>query len=381
METRKLYYEDSLLRRFTATVLSCEKTDRGYEIILDATAFYPTGGGQACDTGFLNDAAVIDVYERGEAVIHLCDRPLSGTVEGRIDWDGRLDRMQQHAGEHIVSGIICRRYGCHNVGFHMGADVITIDFDAPIPVEALADIEKEANAAVEADLPIRGWYPDPEALKTIPYRSKKALDWPVRIVEIPDIDACACCVVHVPRTLQVGVVKLFSCVKFHQGVRIEMACGRRALGILNAVYDQNRQVSQAFSAKIMETGEAARKMNERLSAMEYRSAQLQKQVFAAIAEGYAGKENVLHFGDLTPGEVRELAEAILPQISGSALVCGGTEGKFSFCLASHTDGKAAGNALCTALNGRGGGKPPFFQGSLNATKAQIEAYWQKAPLA
>ena len=151
METRKLYYEDSLLRRFTATVLSCEKTDRGYEIILDATAFYPTGGGQACDTGFLNDAAVIDVYERGEAVIHLCDRPLSGTVEGRIDWDGRLDRMQQHAGEHIVSGIICRRYGCHNVGFHMGADVITIDFDAPIPVEALADIEKEANAAVEAD--------------------------------------------------------------------------------------------------------------------------------------------------------------------------------------------------------------------------------------
>jgi len=375
METRKLYYEDSLLRSFSATVLSCTETEKGFEVVLDATAFYPTGGGQACDTGTLNDAAVTETYERGETVVHLCDRPVSGTVEGRIDWDGRLDRMQQHAGEHIVSGIICRRYNCHNVGFHMGADVITIDFDAPIPPEDLADIEKEANAAVEADLPIRGWYPDPDALQTLPYRSKKALDWPVRIVEIPGVDACACCGVHVPRTLQVGVIKLFNCVKFHQGVRIEMACGRRALGILNAVYDQNRQVSQAFSAKILETGEAARKMNERLAAAEYRCVNLQKQLFAAIADGYAGKENVLHFGDLTPGQTRELAEAILPRISGSVLVCGGEEGKLGFCLASHGDVKMLGNALCAALQGRGGGKPPFFQGSLTATKAELENYW------
>ena len=375
METRKLYYEDSLLRSFTATVLSCEKTEKGYEVTLDATAFYPTGGGQACDTGFLGDAAVTDVFERGEQVIHLCDRPLNGAVDGRIDWDGRLDRMQQHAGEHIVSGIICSRFGCHNVGFHMGADVITIDFDAPIPADALAEIEAAANAAVEADLPIRGWYPDPETLKTIPYRSKKALDWPVRIVQIPGIDTCACCGVHVERTSAVGLIKLFSCVKFHQGVRIEMACGRRALAILNAVYDQNRQVSQAFSAKILETGEAARKMNQRLAAAEYRCAQLQKQVFAAIAAGYAGREKVLHFGDLTPGETRELADAILPLISTSVLICGGEDGKINFCLASHGDVKAAGSALCAALGGRGGGKPPFFQGSLTATKDEIENYW------
>ena len=376
METRKLYYEDSMRRSFVAAVLSCEKTEKGYEVALDATAFYPTGGGQACDTGRLNDAAVTDVFERGNQVIHLCDRPVSSPVTGIIDWDGRLERMQQHAGEHIVSGIICRRFGCSNVGFHMGSDVITIDFDAPIPAGALAEIEAEANAAVEADLPIRDWYPDPETLTTIPYRSKKALDWPVRIVEIPGIDSCACCGVHVPSTGRVGLITLFSCVKFHQGVRIEMACGRRALAILNAAYDQNRQVSQAFSAKIMETGEAARKINERLAAAEYRCAQLQKQVFAAVAEGYAGKENALHFGDLTPGQTRELAEAILPKISGSALVCGGEDGKFSFCLASNGDVKAVGSALCAALNGRGGGKPPFFQGSLAATRSQIEEYWK-----
>ena len=376
METRKLYYEDSMLRTFTAAVLSCQKTERGFEVVLSATAFYPTGGGQACDTGFLNDAAVTDVFERGQQVVHLCDKPLTGTVEGRIDWDGRLDRMQQHAGEHIVSGIICRRYGCSNVGFHMGSDVITIDFDAPIPAADLAIIEAQANAAVEADLPIRGWYPDPEELKTIPYRSKKALDWPVRIVQIPGVDDCACCGVHVPSTLQVGVIKLFSCVKFHQGVRMEMACGRRALALLNQVYDQNRQVSQAFSAKILETGEAARQMKERLAQAEYRCTQLQKQVFAAVAEGFAGAETALYFGDLTPAQTRELAEAILPKISGSVLVCGGEDGQIGFCLASNGDVKAMGSALCAALQGRGGGKPPFFQGSLNATKSQIEAYWK-----
>ena len=146
METRKLYYEDCTLRTFSAKVLSCESTKGGYAVILDATAFYPTGGGQACDTGSLDDIAVTDVYEQGQTVVHVCAAPLAvgHTVTGRIDWDSRFDRMQQHAGEHIVSGIICSRYGCHNVGFHMGADMVTIDFDAPIPAEDLAEIEKLA---------------------------------------------------------------------------------------------------------------------------------------------------------------------------------------------------------------------------------------------
>ncbi len=375
METRKLYYENQKLATFTANVLSCEKTDRGYAVILDATAFYPTGGGQPCDTGFLGDAAVTDVYEQGDEIVHICSKPLSGSVEGKLDWDSRFDRMQQHAGEHIVSGITCRRFGCNNVGLHMGAEVITIDFDAPIPPEALAEIENEANAVVEADLPVRTWYPNEFVLETMAYRSKKRLAWPVRIVEIPGVDRCACCGVHVARTLEIGIIKLLSVVKFHQGVRIEMACGRRALALLNKIYEQNRLVSQAFSAKIMETGDAARKMNDRLAAAEFRCVQLQRQVFAGIAKEFAGQENALYFGDLTAGETRELAETILPGVSGKVLICGGEEGKFSFCLASNGDVKAAGTALCAALGGRGGGKPPFFQGSLTATKTQIEAYW------
>ena len=377
MQTRKLYYEDSALQRFEAKVLGCEAVAGGFEVMLDATAFYPTGGGQACDLGVLGETRVLDVFERGHQVVHLCDGALQvdSCVTGSIDYARRLDLMQQHAGEHIVSGIICQRFGLHNVGFHIGADVVTIDFDGPITAEQLSQVEKDANAAIGDNLPIEAFFPSPEELAVLPYRSKKALDWPIRIVRIPGIDTCACCAVHLPSTLHVRRIKLLSCVKFHQGVRIEMVCGQRAIDLLDKVFDQNRQVSQAFSAKMLETGDAARKVNERLAAAEYRCAGLQKQVFAAVAEGFAGREKVLYFGDLTPSQTRELAEAILPRISSSVLVCGGQEGKFSFCLASHDDVKAAGSALCAALGGRGGGKPPFFQGSFTATREEIEGYW------
>jgi len=373
METEKLFYEDCHQKTFTATVLSCEKTDKGYAVVLDQTAFYPEGGGQACDLGSLHDASVLDVREKGETIVHLCDRPLSGTVTGTIDWARRFDQMQQHAGEHIVSGLIHKKYGWHNVGFHVGADVVTIDFDGPIPAEELAQIEEQANCAVWQNLDIRCWYPSREELPTIAYRSKKALPWPVRIVEVPGIDRCACCGVHVKKTGEIGLVKLFSCVKFHQGVRIEMACGSRALDILSRVYEQNRQVSQAFSAKIMETGAAARKMNEALAAEKFRAAGLEKQVFASVAEGYRNRGNVLHFADdLAPGAVRELADAI-------AAVCGGTAAVFSggsVCLVNKAgDVKELGSQMAKALDGRGGGKPGFFQGSVRAERRQIEAFF------
>ena len=352
--TRKIYYENPHQRHFHSEVVSCERTESGYAVILDATAFYPEGGGQACDLGTLNGVPVLDVQERGEDVVHLCAKAVTGPVEGILDWDRRFDLMQQHTGEHIVSGIVCRRFGYHNVGFHVGKDLITIDFDGPIPAQALAEIELEANRAVWSNLPIRCWVPTPEELPGVVYRSKRALPWPVRIVQVPEVDSCACCGVHVERTGEIGLIKLLSCVKFHQGVRIEMACGGRALALLNAAYEQNRQVSQAFSAKIMETGEAARRINQRLADTEYRCAGLERRVFDAIAAGYAQKGDVVHFEPaLAPAAVRELADRIAQQ-------CGGTAAVFSdggaMCLVNKTgDVKTLGNQLCQAFGGRGGG--------------------------
>ena len=380
MNEGKLYYQDCHIKTFSAVVTGCSKTEKGYEVILDQTAFYPEGGGQACDLGTLADANVLYVKEQREQVVHICDKPLEvgNTVQGMIDWDRRFDLMQQHTGEHIVSGIINRRFGWHNVGFHMGSEVITIDFDGLIPAEALPEIEAEANQWIWKNLPIRCWYPGEEELPSVPYRSKRQLSWPVRVVEIPGVDTCACCGVHVAQTGEIGFIKLFSCVKFHQGVRIEMACGGRALAFLSSVFDQNRQVSQAFSAKLLETGEAARKMNDALAAEKYRAVSLQKQVFGHIAEQYRDRGNVVHFEEsLTPAGVRELSEMIAGVCGGTAAVFSGGNKGFDVCLACPGgDVKELGNRMAKALSGRGGGKPGFFQGSLSTSKEAILAFFE-----
>lgn len=380
MNEEKLYYQDCHMKNFCAVVTGCSKKETGYEIILNQTAFYPEGGGQACDLGTLADANVLYVKEESEHIVHICDKPLEvgKTVEGIIDWNRRFDLMQQHTGEHIVSGIINRRFGWHNVGFHMGSEVITIDFDGPIPVDTLYEIEAEANQKVWQNLPVRCWYPSEEELPSVPYRSKRQLPWPVRVVEISGVDTCACCGVHVAQTGEVGFIKLFSCVKFHQGVRIEMACGSRALAFLSSVYDQNRQVSQAFSAKLLETGEAARKMNEALAEEKYRTVSLQKQIFCYIAEKYRDQGNTVHFEEnLSPAGVRELAELISDVCGGIAAVFSGEQERFDVCLAyPGGDVKELGNRMAKSLNGRGGGKPGFFQGYVCAAKETILTFFE-----
>ena len=380
--TRKLYYEDCHLARFEAKVTGCEKCEKGYAVTLDATAFYPEGGGQACDLGELGGAAVLDVQERGEDVIHLCDMPLEvgSTVVGSIDYDRRFDLVQQHTGEHIVSGIIHRRYGYHNVGFHMGSEMIEIDFDGVIPAEELPAIEAEANGALWQNIPVQCWYPSQEELPGVFYRTKRELPWPVRIVQVPMFDSCACCGVHVSHTGEVGLVKLFSVVGLRGGCRIEMSCGKRALMLLNRAFEQNRLVSQAFSAKWPETGAAAQRMNEQLAAEKYRVSSLQKRIFESISENYVNQGSVVHFEDgLEAVEIRQLADAIASVCGGMAAVFSGKDNEgYAFALIDqHEDLRPVGKSMTAALNGRGGGKPNFQQGRVNATRKEIEAFFKE----
>ena len=381
MPTRKLYYEDCHLQQFVSEVIDCRQTKKGYEVTLTATAFYPEGGGQACDLGVLGGVRVLDVRERDEDVIHLCDGPLAeGTeVEGTINWDRRFDLMQQHTGEHILSGLIHEKYGYHNVGFHVGKQGMEIDFDGPIPTEELMELERKANEAIWQDLPLKCWYPSREELPNVTYRSKRELPWPVRIVQVPGYDSCACCGVHAARTGEVGIVKILGAMKFHEGIRIEVLCGRRAYEFLGQVYDQNRLVSQTFSAKILQTGEAARRMNEQLNQEKLRAAALEKRVFAAIAKDYENAGDVVHFEDgLSSVGVRELADAIAERCGGIAAVFSGTdEAGYNMCLIGKgLDVKPLGTELAKTLNGRGGGKPGSFQGSLKAARQEIAAFFQ-----
>ena len=380
MQTRKLYYEDSHLDHFTAQVLSCEQDGQNYRVILDATAFYPEGGGQGADTGTLGGVRVQFTREEGETVVHICDGALmtGSTVEGQIDYAARFLRMQQHSGEHIVSGIINRRFGYHNTGFHMGADCITIDFDGVISPEVLPEIEAEANRAVWQNLPIRCWYPSQEQLPQVNYRTKRALPWPVRIVEIPGFDCCACCGTHVAATGEIGLIKLFSAVHFRGGTRMEMACGKRALEILNSAYQQNKLVSQAFSAQMGETGAAAQRMNDLAAAQKYRIIGLEKRIFAGIAEAFAGTGDVLLFeADLDGTALRELTNAVAEKCGGRAAVFSGSdESGYGFCLAQPGgDLRQLCKEMTASLSGRGGGKPGFQQGRVQAGKAEIEAFF------
>ena len=378
--TEKLYYRDCHLAQFRASVTGCTPTEKGYLVTLDATAFYPEGGGQACDLGTLGGVRVLDVQERDGEILHLCDGALQvgDQVDGAIDDARRFDLMHQHTGEHIVSGIIHRRFGYHNTGFHMGADVTTIDFDGIIPVEALAEIEAEANGALWKNLPVRCWYPSPEELPTVSYRTKRALPWPVRIVEIPGYDCCACCGVHTAATGEVGLIKLFSAVGFRGGTRMELACGRRALDMLNLAFAQNTQVSQAFSAKWTETGTAAAKMNEALAAEKYRAIGLQRRLIAGIAQRYDNCGNVVHFEPgLDAGLLRELADAIAQRCGGIAAVFSGDDRTgYGFCILARTgDLRPLGKAMTQSLSGRGGGRADAQQGRVNASRAQIETFF------
>ena len=380
MNTETLYYEDCHLAAFSAVVLECAPSENGWQVVLDRTAFYPEGGGQAADMGVLSGVRVLHTREDGGKIVHLCDGPLAvgSRVEGRIDWQGRFHRMQQHTGEHIVSGIIHRRYGYHNTGFHMGADGITIDFDGVIPPEDLPAIEAEANGAVWADLEVKCWIPTPEELPQVVYRTKKQLPWPVRIVEVPGFDSCACCGVHVGRTGEVGLVKLFSSVPFRGGSRLVMACGGHALAILNTAYAQNQQVSQAFSVPMEETGAGARRMNETLGALKYRITALEREKLETVAQSYRDAGDVLHFADtLDSGLVRELADRIGSLCGGRAAVFSGNDGDgYSYCLVSSgEDLRPLGKTLNTALRGRGGGKSGCIQGRVSATKDAITGFF------
>ncbi len=376
METTKLYYIDCRLSQFTARVLACDQGKKGFEIELDQTAFYPEGGGQAADVGTLNGIRVWDVHERDGRILHYCDGPLAlgETVEGIVDYDHRFDLMQQHTGEHIVSGIINSRYGYHNVGFHMGWESITIDFDGVIPPEDLPELEKLANEAIYQNGKVKIWTPSPEELPGVQYRTKRELPWPVRIVEVMGYDACACCGLHVERTGEIGLIKLFSCVKFRSGSRIEMLSGKRALDFLSRSHEQNRQVSAAFSAKLLETGEAAGRMNELLEEYKRRMGVLETRIFAMDAQGCRDRGDCLLIREgLDSVAVRKLADLTAEVCGGTAAVFSGTdETGYSYCLIRRNgDLRSFNKSLTSALNGRGGGKPECQMGSVRCGREAI----------
>ena len=378
--TEKLYYNDSFMTEFTAAVLSCEQGKEGWQVVLDRTAFYPEGGGQPADHGMLGGAKVTDVREKEGVILHTCDKALTvgETVTGTIDWDRRFDHMQQHSGEHMVSGIICARYGCDNVGFHLGKDIVTIDFNHDISPEDLPSIESLANAFIWSDTPINIRFLEGDALRQAEYRSKKFIPGLVRLVAFPGADCCACCGTHVLRAGQVGLVKLLSCQKFREGVRMELLCGKRAFDYLSGTWEQNLAVSRALSAKPLQTHAAVERLKGELESVKLRAATLETADFARKGAEYAGKGDVVLFeGDMSSDSVRRLCDAVLDTCGGRCAVFAGEDDNFKYAVGIRDgDIRPLVKELNGALNGRGGGKPNFAQGSVAAKEADIQAFFE-----
>ena len=382
METEKLFYQDAYLRETTAKVVECRQGKHGYEIVLDRTCFYPEGGGQPGDHGTLNGIPVVDTHEKDGLVLHDTKEPLEvgAEVKAVIDWDRRFDLTQQHSGEHMVSGVVHRIYGYDNVGFHMGADMVTIDFSGELTEQQLRDVEQEVNERIWLDSPVKCWYPSTEELGGIPYRSKKELTGKVRIVEFPGADICACCGTHVAHTGEIGLVKILSVEKFHSGVRVEMLSGRRALQYLTAVQDQNRQISQLLSAKVLETAKAVKNLSTELENKRQQVTAMENAQFAALAQQYRDKGDVcIKVDGLTADGVRRAAIAVQETCGGRAAIFSGDEETgYKYAVGDpQGDLRAWVKELNGALHGRGGGKPGFVQGSAAAKWDEIVAFMSK----
>ena len=378
--TEKLYYKDSFLTEFTGTVLSCQEDKGGWAVTLDRTAFYPEGGGQPADQGVLGGSAVTDVRERDGEIVHICAGPLpvGESVSGQVDFARRFDFMQQHSGEHIVSGILCGLFHCANVGFHIGHELVTIDFDAQLAPEDVEEVERRANQYIWEDRAVDISLPSPAELEKLAYRSKKALTGQVRIVSWPGADCCACCGTHVKSAGQVGLVKLLSMQKFREGVRIEMAAGGRALRWANAVAGQNSRVSQLLSAKPDATAQAVERLQGGLYALRGRVAALEEADFARKADQHRDAGDVLLLeGPMASESVRKLCGAVQAACGGRCAVFAGAEESWQYAISQPGgDLRELTKALNARLQGRGGGKPAFVQGSVQTGEEAIRAFFQ-----
>ena len=381
-ETRRLYYEDVYKKEFTATVVECREQKKGYAVILDESAFYPEGGGQPSDVGTLGDAKVTEVHEKDGELLHYTDKALEvgAKVEGKIDWVHRFDLMQQHSGEHMVSGIIHEKYGYDNVGFHMGSDVITVDLNGMLDDSQLAEIEREVNERVWEDREVVITYPDAEELKTIDYRSKKELTGQVRIVTFPGVDVCACCGTHVTHTGEIGAVKILTVENFREGVRVTMICGKRVMDYLSIVNEQNHQISVKLSAKTEETAAAVERLQDENFRLKGRLLHMINELSETEAQRYEDAGSVLIFHEgLEADQVRKMADAVMQKCAGCCAVFSRNEdGSYKYAMGElNGDLRQFTKNMNTALNGRGGGKPFFVQGSVKASEEEIRQFFQQ----
>ncbi|MBQ7223148.1 MAG: alanyl-tRNA editing protein [Erysipelotrichaceae bacterium] len=370
------YYQDPYCREFDSKVVSCEEDSDRWKVVLSDTIFYCEGGGQPSDTGYLDEAEVLLVKEVNGTPVHYCDRPLEvgKTVRGKIDWQRRYQHMQNHSGEHVVSGLVHKNFGYDNVGFHMG-QFIQLDFNGPMSWEEALEIERQANEVIDENIEIRECFPTDEELQDLDYRSKKELSGQVRIVDIEGADRCACCGTHVRGTGEIGAVKVLSLEKHKNGVRMMILCGSRLRDYLAAIYEQNRQISNLLSAAPLRTAEYVERMLQRNHELSGQLNRFKEEtLLASLAKAGRERVHILFTQDIDkPILTRYGNEALSCEKAEVAALFNRREDGWEYLIMSQkVNLRDFSGEINRRLNGRGGGRPDIIQGVVSAEKEEIE---------
>lgn len=374
------YYHHPDERSFDATVTGCRDYKDGlFAVTLSDTLFYPEGGGQPGDTGTLSGVRVTDTRLSRDEIIHVCETelPVGQTVHGELDWERRFRHMQCHTGEHIFSGIAHELYGCNNVGFHLSRDCVTIDFDRVLTAEQLAEVERQTNEAVFADVPTVISYPDADTLRTLDYRSKKELTGTVRIVEAGGRDVCACCGLHVARSGMVGCVKVGTQTPHRGGIRLTLLIGWDAVRDYDQKQKSVTEISHILSAKPHEVAQAVELMASRNDRYKAEVIALHEQIFRLKAALLPSNQDRLwSFAEnLSPVQIRQFADILAEQTGWAAVFSEAPNGGYQYAICSHNvDVCPICKELNQALNGHGGGKPAVVQGAVQASQSEIETF-------
>lgn len=380
----KLYYERPYVKKFEAEVVECRPDKDGkYLVRLNRTAFYPEGGGQPADTGTLGEALVCDVRERPEGIVHITDRPITEKtlVTGILDWERRFSHMQNHSGEHLLSGVVHKHYGYDNIGFHMGKDEVTVDFNGTLTMEQLEEVEAEVNELIWQNIPVLETYPSKEELDALDYRSKKELSGQVRIIEFPGADVCACCGTHVMTAGEIGILKVTGLARYKGGVRVSLLCGREALLDYRRKLKTVQNISVLLSAKPDSVSGAVSKLKEDGIRKDGDLNRLTRELLVRKAAEYPESDAPLLVleENLLPVQLRQFCTMLYEEKKGSiVLVCSGEEGLYQYAAGSSTaDMRALSRQLNERLNGRGGGNTLLAQGTFQTSFQEIQKVFKE----
>lgn len=385
--TEKLYDLNSYVTECNAEVLSCEKAKKngieGFAVSLSQTCFFPEGGGQPADIGTITagneSVRVLYTYEQGEDIFHLCDKPLEVGIQvhAAIDFAPRFANMQIHSGEHILSGVILKEMGLHNVGFHMGHEFNTIDLDGEITPQQARELETKVNAIICENRPVFVSYPDKETLPTIPLRKKPEVE-KLRVVEVKDCDWCGCCGTHVAHTGEIGLLKILDVQRYKGGTRVTFLCGAAALADCADKCQSLKNICVSLSCKPQEAFSNVEKLKAELAEKKQALTAKNRQLFSLLAKQLCenaeafGSDNLVFLMDnsLSADDLKAFAAQIAANEKTVGALFSHQNDTISYALCRAKDAdcdlRALSQHLNKSLNGKGGGNQELCCGKLPA---------------